>query len=135
MAAHSQMSPNVSTHSPAQSFHGQQILDKPNIFNTGRSPQLAGVYSYPSSAGSVTFSPQQHGSVGQQHVYGAQHPVMQHQPHPQQMSHPLSDAPAPNTPSTPQQIPQPHSIGSTTTTATFHTNQPGKNYKCYLIYN
>ncbi|KAL7077524.1 hypothetical protein ACQ4LE_003531 [Meloidogyne hapla] len=124
LAAHQQMSPNVATHSPAQSIHGQQVLDKPAVFNTGRSPQLGSVYSYPGSAGSVPFSPQQHGSVGQTHgIYGSQH-LMQHQPQSQQMSHPLSDAPAPNTPSTPQQIQQPHSTGSTATTATFHTNQP-----------
>jgi len=114
------MSPNVAAHSPAQALHGQQVLDKPGVFNTGRSPQLGSVYSYPGSAGSVPFSPQQHVSVGQQHaIYGSQH-LLQHQ-----MSHPLSDAPAPNTPSTPQQIPQPHSTGSTATTATFHTHQPG----------
>nr|CAD2176565.1 unnamed protein product [Meloidogyne enterolobii] len=117
--------PNVAAHSPAQSLHGQQVLDKPGVFNTGRSPQLGSVYSYPGSAGSVPFSPQQHVNVGQQHaIYGSQH-LLQHQPQSQQMSHPLSDAPAPNTPSTPQQIPQPHSTGSTATTATFHTHQPG----------
>lgn len=125
LTAHPQMSPNVAAHSPAQSLHGQQVLDKPGVFNTGRSPQLGSVYSYPGSAGSVPFSPQQHVNVGQQHaIYGSQH-LLQHQPQSQQMSHPLSDAPAPNTPSTPQQIPQPHSTGSTATTATFHTHQPG----------